>query len=177
MRFALDLVWLDRSGNLVAIDQRVPPLRIRTRRRAAAVIEAPAGEGHQAAAAWATSRRSGIIPPMAQTRETPNRWLEAFDPRVPLYRDTYNEYLVFIVSAIGAVAGTEVPLYLVMALTDLWPVEVFVPACMVFELAVIFGIARPQMKPKERVGWALLWAFATGVLALCFYYLVAEPTL
>jgi len=177
MRFALDFVWLDRSGNLVAIDQRVPPLRIRTRRRAAAVIEAPAGEGHQAAAAWATSRRSGIIPPMAQTRETPNRWLEAFDPRVPLYRDTYNEYLVFIVSAIGAVAGTEVPLYLVMALTDLWPVEVFVPACMVFELAVIFGIARPQMKPKERVGWALLWAFATGVLALCFYYLVAEPTL
>jgi len=177
MRFALDLVWLDRSGNLVAIDQRVPPLRIRTRRRAAAVIEAPAGEGHQAAAAWATSHRSGIIPPMAQTRETPNRWLEAFDPRVPLYRDTYNEYLVFIVSAIGAVAGTEVPLYLVMALTDLWPVEVFVPACMVFELAVIFGIARPQMKPKERVGWALLWAFATGVLALCFYYLVAEPTL
>ena len=177
MRFALDLVWLDGSGNPLAIDERVPPLRIRTRRRAAAVIEAPAGEGHQAAAAWATSHRSGIIPPMAQTRETPNRWLEAFDPRVPLYRDTYNEYLVFIVSAIGAVAGTEVPLYLVMALTDLWPVEVFVPACMVFELAVIFGIARPQMKPKERVGWALLWAFATGVLALCFYYLVAEPTL
>jgi len=177
MRFTLDLVWLDRSGNLVAIDERVPPLRIRTRRRAAAVIEAPAGEGHRAAAAWATSRSSGIIPSMAQTRETPNRWLEAFDPRVPLYRDTYNEYLVFIVSAIGAVAGTEVPLYLVMALTDLWPVEVFVPACMVFELAVIFGIARPQMKPKERVGWALLWAFATGVLALCFYYLVAEPTL
>ena len=177
MRFTLDLVWLDASGNVLGIDERVPPLRIRTRRRAAAVIEAPAGEGHRAAAAWATSRRSGIIPPMAQTRETPNRWLEAFDPRVPLYRDTYNEYLVFIVSAIGAVAGTEVPLYLVMALTGLWPVEVFVPACMVFELAVIFGIARPQMKPKERVGWALLWAFATGVLALCFYYLVAEPTL
>lgn len=177
MRFALDLVWLDRGGNVVAIDERVPPLRIRTRRRAAAVIEAPGGEGHRAAAVWATYRRSGIIQSMAQTRETPNRWLEAFDPRVPLYRDTYNEYLVFIVSAIGAVAGTEVPLYLVMALTDLWPVEVFVPACMVFELAVIFGIARPQMKPKERVGWALLWAFATGVLALCFYYLVAEPTL
>jgi hypothetical protein len=176
MRFALDLVWLERGGG-VAIDERVPPCRIRTRRSAAAVIEAPAGEGHRAAAAWARSRRSGIIQPMAQTRESPNRWLEAFDPRVPLYRDTYNEYLVFIVSAIGSVAGTQVPLYLVMALTDLWPVEVFVPACMVFELAVIFGIARPQMKPKERVGWALLWAFATGVLALCFYYLVAEPTL
>jgi uncharacterized membrane protein (UPF0127 family) len=179
MRYALDLVWLDRQGRVLAIDERVPPLRIRTCLTAAAVIEAPAGNGHQAAAAWATSRRSGIIQPMAQTqtRESPNRWLEAFDPRVPLYRDTYNEYLVFVVSAIGSVAGTQVPLYLVMALTDLWPVEVFVPACMVFELAVIFGIARPQMKPKERVGWALLWAFATGVLALCFYYLVAQPTL
>jgi uncharacterized membrane protein (UPF0127 family) len=177
MRFALDLVWLDADGNVLAIDECVPALKIRTHRRAAAVIEAPAGEGQRAAAAWATSRRSGIIQPMAETRETPNRWLEAFDPRVPLYRDTYNEYLVFIVSAIGAVAGTQVPLYLLMALTDLWPVEVFVPACMLFELAVIFGIARPQMKPKERVGWALLWAFATGVLALCFYYLVAEPTL
>jgi uncharacterized membrane protein (UPF0127 family) len=177
MHFGLDLVWLDRSGDVLAIDERVPPWRIRTRPKAAAVIEAPAGEGQQAAAAWAASRRSGIIPPMAETREAPNRWLEAFDPRVPLYRDTYNEYLVFVVSAIGSVAGTQVPLYFVMALTDLWPVEVFVPACMVFELAVIFGIARPQMKPKERVGWALLWAFATGVLALCFYYLVAEPTL
>ena len=177
MRFARDLVWLDANGNVLAIDQCVPALRIRTYRRAAAVIEAPAGEGHRAAAAWGASLRSGIIQHMAETRETPNRWLEAFDPRVPLYRDTYNEYLVFIVSAIGAVAGTQVPLYLLMALTDLWPVEVFVPACMLFELAVIFGIARPQMKPKERVGWALLWAFATGVLALCFYYLVAEPTL
>jgi uncharacterized membrane protein (UPF0127 family) len=25
MRFALDLVWLERSGNVVAIDERVPP--------------------------------------------------------------------------------------------------------------------------------------------------------
>ena len=74
-------------------------------------------------------------------------------------------------------AGTQVPLYLVMALTDLWPVEIFVPACVVFELAVIFFIARPQMKPIERAGWAALWAGATAVLALAFYYLVAEPTL
>jgi hypothetical protein len=175
MRFALDLIWLDRRGKVLRIDESVPPRRVLTRRTATAVIEAPAGAGHRAAAAWAASRRSGMMPPMAE--EAPNRWLEAFDPRVPLYRDTYNEYLVFIVSAIGAVAGTQVPLYLIMALTDLWPVEVFVPACMVFELAVIFGIARPQMKPRERVGWALLWSFATGVLAICFYYLVAEPTL
>jgi hypothetical protein len=121
-----------------------------------------------------------MIPPMAQTtttHERPNRWLEAFNPRVPLYRDAYNEYLMFVVSAIGSVAGTQVPLYLVMAITDLWEVYVFVPACVVFELAVIFFIARPQMKPVERVGWALLWAGTTAVMATLFYYLVAEPTL
>ena len=135
-----------------------------------------AGDADQAAA-WAASRRSGIIPPMAQTQQPPNRWLEAFNPRVPLYRDSYNEYLLFIVSAIGSVAGTQVPLYLVMALTDLWSVWVFVPACVVFELFVIFFIARPQMKPNERVMWAALWAGATALMALAFYYLVAEPTL
>src|SRR5688572_32732493 len=112
---------------------------------------------------------------MAEQR--PNRWLEAFNPRVPLYRDSYNEYLVFVVSAIGAVAGTQVPLYLVMALTDLWVWWVFVATCVVFELAVIFFIARPQMKPTECVMWAALWAGTTAVMALAFYYLVAEPTL
>jgi hypothetical protein len=121
-----------------------------------------------------------MIPPMAETGTTqqrPTRWLDAFNPRVPLYRDAYNEYLMFIVSAIGSVAGTQVPLYLVMAITDLWAVYVFVPACVVFELAVIFFIARPQMQPIERVGWALLWAGTTAVMATLFYYLVAEPTL
>ena len=113
----------------------------------------------------------------AQTQQRPNRWLEAFDPRVPLYRDEYNEYLVFVVSAIGSVVGTQAPLYLVMALTDLWSVWVFVAACVVFELFVIFFIARPQMKPVERAGWAALWGGFTALMALAFYYLVAEPTL
>jgi hypothetical protein len=119
---------------------------------------------------------------MAETQTTtpqprPNRWLEAFNPAVPLYRDAYNEYLVFVVSAIGSVAGTQVPLYLVMALTDLWDVWVFVPACVTFEVFVILFIARPQMKPRERVGWNLMWAGITAVMAIAFYYLVAEPTL
>ena len=117
---------------------------------------------------------------MAQTttpRERPNRWLEAFDPRVPLYRDAYNEYLMFIVSAIGSVAGTQVPLYLVMAITGLWSVWVFVPACVIFELFVILFIARPQMEPQERVGWNLMWAAFTALMAAAFYYLVADPTL
>ena len=107
----------------------------------------------------------------------PNRFFEALDPRVPIYRDSYNEYFVMVLSAGGAVAGTSVPLYIVMALTDLWPVGIFVGACVVFELGVIFGVARPQMLPRERVAWALLWGAITALLALCFYYLIAEPTL
>jgi hypothetical protein len=106
-----------------------------------------------------------------------NKLLDALDPRVPIYRDTYNEYFVLILSAGGAAAGTQVPLYIVMALTDLWSQGIFVAACVVFELVVIFGLARPQMKPLERVGWALLWGAATAGMALAFYYLVAEPTL
>jgi uncharacterized protein len=53
MRFALDLVWLDREGRTIALDEAVPPLRLRIQPGAAAVIEAPAGKGARAAAAWA----------------------------------------------------------------------------------------------------------------------------
>ena len=106
-----------------------------------------------------------------------NKLIEALDPRVPIYRDSYNEYFMLVLSAGGAVAGTQVPLYIVMAITGIWPVGVFVAACVVFELFVIFFIARPQMKPHERAGWALLWAGTTAVMATFFYYLVADPTL
>jgi hypothetical protein len=106
-----------------------------------------------------------------------NRFAAALDPRQPIYRDTYNEYFVLILSAGGAAAGTQVPLYIVMAITGLWDLVPFVLACVVFELAVIFGLARPQMKPHERIGWAGLWGGATAVMAIAFYYLVAKPTL
>ncbi len=106
-----------------------------------------------------------------------NKLAAALDPRQPIYRDSYNEYFMFILSAGGAAAGTQVPLYIVMAITGLWPMAVFVGACVVFELAVIFGLARPQMKPHERVAWAAAWAVATALLAAAFYKLVAEPTL
>ena len=161
MRFPLDLAWLDERGRVLAIDRDVPPRRIVHCRGAAAVIERPAA-------------RNGMIPPVA---EGPNRLLVALDPRQPIYRDTYNEYFVLVLSAGGAAAGTQVPLYIVMAITGLWSIGVFVAACVVFELAVIFGLARPQMKPAERAGWAALWGAATAALALCFYYLVANPTL
>src|SRR6187401_2042070 len=106
-----------------------------------------------------------------------NKLMEALDPRVPIYRDTYNEYFVLVLSAGGAAAGTQVPLYIVMAITGIWSVGVFVAACVVFELVVIFGLARPQMKPTERAGWVVLWGATTAVMALAFYYLVAQPTL
>jgi uncharacterized membrane protein (UPF0127 family) len=43
MRFALDLVWLSRTGALVRVDRGVRPWRLRTCRAARAVIEVPAG--------------------------------------------------------------------------------------------------------------------------------------
>jgi len=107
-----------------------------------------------------------------------NKLMEALDPRVPIYRDSYNEYFMLILSAGGAAAGTQVPLYIVMAIVDnLWDPAIFVAACVVFELVVIFGLARPQMKPLERVGWAGLWGAVTALMALAFYHLVASPTL
>ena len=162
MRFAIDVVFVDSSARVGRISRRVPPGRLLTCRAAAAAVETRVGAG-------------GIIAAMAERQR--NRLAEALDPRVPIYRDTYNEYFVFLLSAGGAVAGTQVPLYIVMAITGLWGLLPFVGACVVFELAVIFGLARPQMKPFERVAWAAAWAVATALLAAAFYKLVAEPTL
>jgi uncharacterized protein len=157
MRFPLDLIWLDREGRVLRVDEAVPPCRVRSCRDAAAVLEA------------------GRMPAMAEPQR--NRFAMALDPRVPIYRDSYNEYFVLVLSAGGAAAGTQVPLYILMAITGIWDVGVFVAACVVFELAVIFGLARPQMEPRERVGWVVLWGATTAMMALAFYYLVAEPTL
>ena len=167
MRFALDLVWLDGHGRVLEVEAGVSPHRVRVRRGAAAVIETRAGEGDRAACAWENLA-------MAEQRR---RLMAALDPRVPIYRDTYNEYFVLVLSAGGAAAGTQVPLYIVMAITGIWPVGVFVAACVVFELAVIFGLARPQMRPAERAAWAVLWGALTALLALAFFHLVAESTL
>ena len=162
MRFELDLVWLDQQGRVIAVDEAVPPCRVRSRREAAGVVEVAAGD-------------SGRIRAMAQAQR--NRLAVALDPRVPIYRDSYNEIFVLVLSAGGAAAGTQVPLYIVMAITGIWSVGIFVAACVVFELVVIFGLARPQMEPQERAGWVVLWGALTAVLALAFYYLVAQPTL
>ena len=43
MRFSLDLIWLDKAGEVVRIDEVVPPRRVRTCLRARSVVEANAG--------------------------------------------------------------------------------------------------------------------------------------
>jgi len=41
MRFALDLLWLDGAGLVMRVDLGVPPRRLRSCRRAVAVVELP----------------------------------------------------------------------------------------------------------------------------------------
>jgi uncharacterized membrane protein (UPF0127 family) len=41
MRFALDLVFLDRDGGVSSVRRAVPPRRIASDRRASAVLELP----------------------------------------------------------------------------------------------------------------------------------------
>lgn len=41
MRFALDLLWVDRDGRIVRVDRAVPPRRVRACRAAHAVVEVP----------------------------------------------------------------------------------------------------------------------------------------
>ena len=43
MRFPLDLIWLDKRGNVVRVDRDVPPWRLKTCLRARSVVEAGAG--------------------------------------------------------------------------------------------------------------------------------------
>jgi uncharacterized membrane protein (UPF0127 family) len=49
MRFRLDLVWLDRAGGVLRVDEAVAPWRLRWCRRAAALLELPAGGARRAA--------------------------------------------------------------------------------------------------------------------------------
>ncbi len=51
MRFALDLIWLDRDGSTIRIDRDVGPRRIKLCPGARSVIETVAGEGERFAAA------------------------------------------------------------------------------------------------------------------------------
>jgi uncharacterized protein len=45
MRFPLDLIWLDRDGQVMRVDEGVPPRRVKACVRARSVVEANAGRG------------------------------------------------------------------------------------------------------------------------------------
>jgi uncharacterized membrane protein (UPF0127 family) len=53
MRFALDLVWLGRSGRVLRVDHDVRPRRMKLCVRARSVVETCAGQGDRFAAALA----------------------------------------------------------------------------------------------------------------------------
>lgn len=176
MRFALDLFWLDADGLVMRVDRAVPPCRLRSCRGAAAVLEAP--HGMIPAVEASKDALSDDEQQLTGPDEARSRMRAGIDPRKPLQRDPFNEYFVFALSATGAALIAPLLLYIVMAIVgETWNVIIFIAAAVLVELILIFVFGRPQMKPRERVGWALLWGFTTAVLALCFYYLVAEPTL
>ena len=96
----------------------------------------------------------------------------AFDPRQRIYRDPFNELVVFVVSAISA--SVLVPVVLLIAAVIAGGIDFipFVVISVVLELVLIFGLARPQMKPVERVQWSLLWGFSAAALGAAFWELV-----
>jgi len=94
------------------------------------------------------------------------------DPRKRIYRSRFNEYFLFIASASGAALQVPIVMLIVIAFTGMLNIGVYLVASVLIELFIIFALARPQMKPKERAGWAALWAFATAAFGVCFYYLV-----
>ena len=101
----------------------------------------------------------------------------AFDPRQRIYRDPFNELVVFVVSAVGAAVVAPVLLLIVGAFTGEFDLLVFVGACVLIELFLIFGIARPAMKPHEAAAWALLWGFSAAALGAAFWELVFSNVL
>jgi hypothetical protein len=105
---------------------------------------------------------------------TQERLSAALDPRERLYRDPFNELVVFIISAGGAAVIVPLVLLIVGVIAGGIAFGVFVAASALLELVLIFGLARPQMKPRERVGWALLWGFSAAVLGAAFWDLVFQ---
>lgn len=102
----------------------------------------------------------------------PGKLSTALDPRERIHRDPFNELVVFVVSAVGAAVLAPCLLLIVGAFTGEFSLGIFVIACVAIELVLIFGLARPQMKPHERVGWALLWGASAAALGAAFWDLV-----
>jgi hypothetical protein len=98
----------------------------------------------------------------------------AFDPRIPLYRDHFNEQLVFTLSAAGAVAGVPVILLVVGAIFGRLSPAVFIIVSVLLEWFFIFAVGRPQMTRRQAGGWAALWGATAAAFGACFYYLVVQ---
>lgn len=118
-----------------------------------------------------------MMPAMEASSQAKSSLGAAFDPRQRIYRDPFNELVVFVVSAVGASIVAPVTLLVVGAFTGEFGLPPFVVACVLIELLLIFGIARPAMKPKEAAGWALLWGFSAAVLGAAFWELVFSTVL
>lgn len=54
MAFPLDLIWLDRAGDVRGVTEAVPPRRLRSDLRGHSVIEVAAGRGRRFAQGWAS---------------------------------------------------------------------------------------------------------------------------
>lgn len=107
-------------------------------------------------------------------RQEQRKLAAAFDPRIPLYRDHFNEQLVFTLSAAGAVAGVPVILLLIGAVFGRLGAGVFIVVGVLLEWFFIFAIGRPQMTQRQAVAWAALWGTMAAVFGACFYYLVVK---
>ena len=100
----------------------------------------------------------------------------AFDPRQRIYRDPFNELVVFVISAASAMVIVPVILLIIGAFVHIGLVP-FILASVVLELILIFGFTRPQMKPVERIQWSLLWGFSAAVMGFLFWELVYSSVL
>ncbi len=105
-------------------------------------------------------------------RQTEKKVVAAFDPRIPLYRDPFNEQLVFTLSAAGASFGIPVMLLIAGVILGHFGLGIFLLASVLLEWFHIFVVGRPQMKPNEAVAWAALWGVAAAFFGVCFYYWV-----
>jgi uncharacterized membrane protein (UPF0127 family) len=56
MRFPLDLIWLDKAGQVVRVDADVPPRRLKNCWRARSVVEGRAGTAERFLAAGLAAR-------------------------------------------------------------------------------------------------------------------------
>ena len=73
MRFALDLIWLGRYGEILRVDRDIPALRMRACPRARAVVETLAGEVDGFVSGLTAADR----PLAAQFRAPPRPWIRS----------------------------------------------------------------------------------------------------